>query len=233
MLRRNVLVLASGTSTGGGSGAWNLGRAVEQGILRANIVGIVSQYPDGGTREMAMRLEYPFFHFPPPWTAARYQELMKKTRAEFYILSGWNQLVRGLDPSKTINKHPAPLPEYGGRGWWGYTVHERMIQAYRLGEVQCSAVTFHFVIEAGAKEQSYDKGPIICTQDVPILAGDTADDLSRRVRAAEYLLEPLIVNQVITEKIRWSGNVSESVHIPRGFLVRRPVELLEDPRLIF
>lgn len=214
-------------------GAWNLGRAVEQGILRANIVGVVSQYLDGGTREMAMRLERPFFHFPPPWTAARYRELMGKTGADFCVLSGWNQLVRGLNPSTTVNKHPAPLPQYGGRGWWGHSVHERMIEAYRRGEVQCSAVTFHFVIEAETKEQSYDKGPVICMQDVPILAYDTAEDLSQRVRAAEHLLEPLIVNQVVTGKIWWSGNVSESVHVPPGFLMRRPVELLEDPRLIF
>src|SRR3989344_5234179 len=113
--RAKLLVLASGTATGGGSGFKQLVLSARTGVLWADIV-VASNHERGGVWQKACELgmEDLCIPFPGPWTAEAYQEIVRKAGAGFVACSGWLKLVEGLDPATTINIHPGPLPEIGG-----------------------------------------------------------------------------------------------------------------------
>ncbi len=207
MAKPKLIIFSSGSKTGGGSGFENLVNASRNQILDAEIVAVVSQHENGGVRERADRLGIPFVHFTSPWTAERYQEIVKG--AEFVALSGWLKLVTGLDPRTTFNIHPGPLPKFGGEGMYGHRVHEAVIGAYRRGEVTHSAVTMHFVTE------EYDKGPVFLSVPIEIRIDETAETLAFRVNQAEHKYQPIATNDVLSGKIRWDGKDPKSLVVPR------------------
>src|SRR6266853_3160370 len=98
MKKPKLIIFASGTKTGGGSGFENLVKSnrSKSGDLNADIVAVVSNHEHGGVREKADRLKVPFIYFTEPWTSDKYQEIASK--ADFVALSGWLKLVTGLDP---------------------------------------------------------------------------------------------------------------------------------------
>ena len=133
--------------------------------------------------------------------------------ADLVCLSGWLKLVTGLDPRKTINIHPGPLPRFGGAGMYGHHVHEAVMEAYRNGtpdavtgeKVTHSAVSMHFVAE------KFDEGPLFFSQPVEILPNDTADTLAARVLEAEHKWQPLITDKVLCNEISWDGKNPETL----------------------
>jgi phosphoribosylglycinamide formyltransferase-1 len=74
-----------------------------------------------------------------------------------------------------INIHPSLLPKYPG-----LHTHERAIEA---GDA-FAGCTVHYVTEG------VDEGPILGQAEVPILPGDTADELAARVLVEEHRLYP-------------------------------------------
>jgi phosphoribosylglycinamide formyltransferase-1 len=200
-----LLIFASGTKDGGGSGFENLVNASRDGRLSADIVGVVSNHEQGGVREKADRLDVPFIYFPGPYEAAEYQKLVQEHNADFVALSGWLKLVKGLNPRITFNIHPAPLPDFGGKDLYGHRAHEAVLQAYREGRITHSAVSMHFVTE------KFDEGPVFFSLPVPILPDDTADTLAKRVNEAEHRYQPEITNLVVRGDISWDGKSPESL----------------------
>ena len=200
-----LLVFASGSAEGGGSGFEKLVEATRTGVLQAEIVGVVSNHEHGGVRKRADRLGIPFFHFAGPWAAEQYQHIARWSGAEFFALSGWLKLVKGLDPSTPFNSrtvfniHPGPLPDFGGPGMHGHHVHEAVMAAYRRGQVDFSAVSMHFVTE------DYDRGPLFFQYDVPINEDDSSETLAQRVNQAEHNVQALITNLVVHREITWDG----------------------------
>jgi len=95
------------------------------------------------------------------------------------VMSGY---LRKLGPAtlaryrgRILNIHPALLPKFGGQGMYGRRVHEAVLAA---GE-RVSGATIHLV------DEEYDHGRIIAQHEVPVLPGDTVEDLQQRVMAAE------------------------------------------------
>lgn len=200
---KKIIIFASGTKDGGGSGFENLVNATKTGVLDARILAVVSNYENGGVRERADRLGIKFIHFTEPRTAEKYREITEG--ADLVCLSGWLKLVTGLDPQKTINIHPGPLPKFGGAGMYGHHVHEAVIEAYKNNEIKNSAVSMHFVTE------KYDEGPLFFSQSVPILPDDTAETLAKRVNEAEHKWQPVITQKVLSGEISWDGKNPESL----------------------
>jgi phosphoribosylglycinamide formyltransferase 1 len=194
-----LIIFASGTKDGGGSGFENLVNASRAGILDADIVAVVSNHEHGGVRARAEKLGIPFIHFIGPWIAKEYQKIIQKTEADFVALSGWLKLVCGLDPQKTFNIHPGPLPRFGGPGLYGRHVHEAVHEAYARGEISETEVCMHFVTD------EYDKGPIFARIKCPLNRDDTPDTIAHRVNDLEHTFQPLITNLVVQGKITWDG----------------------------
>ena len=102
--------------------------------------------------------------------------------AELVVLSGY---MRKLGPktlarfnNRILNVHPALLPSYGGRGFYGRRVHEAVAAAGDL----TSGASIHLV------DSDYDTGPVIARQSVPLEPGDTAEAIERKVTAIEPAL---------------------------------------------
>lgn len=193
-----ILVFASGDARGGGSGFQELVEfsRTHPPVLDAEIVGVISNHPDGGVFKKAQALGIPFDYWPGPFEAKGYQSFVNKYRADFVMCSGWLKFVRGLDPAKTVNIHPGPLPQFGGPGMYGHHVHEAVMAAYRRGEITQSAVTMHFV-----DETAYDHGPIFFQMPVLIRPDDDAETLAKRVNEKERAWQSHILNLVVHQYI--------------------------------
>jgi len=218
-----VLIFASGTAEGGGSGFENLVDASDRGSLDALIIGVVSNHLDGGVRKRAGRLLVPFIHFPQPWTAEAYQKITEQFGADFFALSGWLKLVVGLDmttrfnPRTVFNIHPGLLPEFGGVGMYGHRVHEAVMAAYKRGEIIHSGVSMHFVTEPRSKAD-YDRGPVFFRRNVNILEDDTPKTLGTRVSQLEHRYQPFVTNLVVNNLISWDGVNPDSLKLPAGLV---------------
>jgi len=196
--RPRVLVFASGDEKGGGSGFQELVEfsRTKPPVLDAQIIGVISNHQNGGVRKRADTLHIPFDYWPGPYDAKGYRTFVEKYQADFVMCSGWLKFVKGLDPARTVNIHPGPLPRFGGAGMYGHYVHEAVMAAYHRGEIIQSAVTMHFVDEA-----AYDHGPIIFQMPVLIRPDDDAETLAKRVNEKERAWQSHILNLVVHQHI--------------------------------
>ncbi|MEX2560508.1 MAG: phosphoribosylglycinamide formyltransferase [Pirellulales bacterium] len=81
---------------------------------------------------------------------------------------------------RVLNIHPALIPAFCGRGFYGPRVHEAVLEY----GVKLSGCTVHFV------DNQYDHGPIILQRAVPVAGDDTAESLAARVFEAECQAYP-------------------------------------------
>ena len=90
-------------------------------------------------------------------------------------------------PNRILNVHPALIPYFCGKGYYGLRVHEAAL-AYG---VKVSGATVHLVNEIP------DGGKIIMQKSVAIRKGDTPEALQRRdMEKAEWIILPRAVEQV-------------------------------------
>ena len=81
---------------------------------------------------------------------------------------------------RVMNIHPALLPEFGGRGFYGPKVHRAVLAA---GKKE-SGCTVHFC------DNQYDHGAIILQRPVPVMMDDTPETLADRVFEQECIAYP-------------------------------------------
>jgi phosphoribosylglycinamide formyltransferase 1 len=203
-------------AAGGGSGFREIVRNVKTDVLQANLVGVVSPHAAGGVRAIADTYDIPFIHFTGPWSSEAYQHLIATYEATWIVSSGWLKPVRGLDPRRTFNIHPGPLPHFGGKGMYGQHVHQAVLDAFQRGDVAASAVTMHFVTDFDT-DGDYDRGPIFFRYPVLIEANDTLATLSARVNTIEHGWQSFVTNLVIHEQITWDGKDPASLVVPEWY----------------
>jgi folate-dependent phosphoribosylglycinamide formyltransferase PurN len=112
---------------------------------------------------------------------------LERQQADLLVLAGYLKLVPApvieAYRGRVINIHPALLPAFGGKGMYGHRVHEAVLAS----GARESGATVHLVDEA------YDRGPVLAQARVPVLPGDTAEQLAARVLEAEHRLLPVVV----------------------------------------
>lgn len=95
-------------------------------------------------------------------------------------------------PNKIINVHPALIPSFCGKGYYGLKVHEAALEK----GVKVSGATVHIVTP------ECDAGPIILQKAVEVKQGDTPETLQRRImEEAEWQLLPKAVRLFCDGKI--------------------------------
>jgi phosphoribosylglycinamide formyltransferase-1 len=97
--------------------------------------------------------------------------------------------------NKIINVHPALLPSFCGKGFYGLRVHEAVLEH----GVKVTGATVHLVNEV------VDGGKIILQKAVDVLPDDTAETLQQRVmREAEWVILPKAVEMFCMGKITFA-----------------------------
>lgn len=112
-------------------------------------------------------------------------ELLTEEKADLVVYAGFltilDESVCKAFPYKMMNVHPALIPSFCGKGFYGLHVHEAVL---RKG-VKLTGATVHFVTE------ECDGGPIILQKAVEVKNDDTPETLQKRVmEEAEWIILP-------------------------------------------
>lgn len=112
-------------------------------------------------------------------------DALKEEQADLVIYAGFmtilDEQVCDAFRYKMINVHPALIPSFCGKGYYGLHVHE---EALKKG-VKVTGATVHFVTA------ECDAGPIILQKAVEVRNGDTPEILQKRVmEQAEWKILP-------------------------------------------
>ena len=154
-----VLVLASNET------AYALTRAAENGIPSA----VVKR------KDFPSQLAY----------EEKMKEILRENGVEMIVLAVFMSILSenftSAYPKRIINVHPALIPSFCGKGYYGLHVHEAALEY----GVKITGATVHYVNEIP------DGGEILLQKAVEGLEGDTPEILQRRVmEQAEWILLP-------------------------------------------
>jgi len=107
-------------------------------------------------------------------------KILEEEKVDLVVLVGYmriltSEFVRKF-PKRIINVHPALIPKFCGKNFFGANVHEAVIQA--------------------KEKEGVDTGEIIIQKTCPVLPGDTPDTLKERVQSLEKHWYPEVIRQL-------------------------------------
>ncbi len=164
------------------AGAYALERAAGAGIP-----GYVLPRKDfGSNQEMTVKLV----------------EMLQKLEVDLVVLAGcmiiFTQELIDAYPNAIMNVHPALIPSFCGKGFYGLHVHEKALEY----GVKLSGATVHFV------SAECDGGPIIAQKSVPVREDDTPETLQKRImEECEWILLPQAVSLFCQDRLTVEGRI--------------------------
>lgn len=201
MLRVGIL------AAGGGTNLQAIIDAVESGeVTNVELAVVISNKPGVKALERARRHGIKDICIPMKEYAERAEfdrvliETIEKENLDLLVLAGLmimipEELVRKFK-NRIINVHPALIPSFCGKGFYGLKVHEAALEK----GVKVTGATVHFVDEV------YDNGPIILQKAVEVRDGDTPEILQRRVmEEAEWKILPRAIHLIANGKVSVVG----------------------------
>ena len=139
-----------------------LRRAADAGVPRYHVSTVT--HPDDDARDQAI------------------VDILERHGVDLVVLGGY---MKELGPqtiarfrNRIVNVHPALLPKFGGRGFYGIAVHEAVLAS---GD-SVTSPTIHLV------DEQIDHGAVLAQSRVAVLKGDTAETLAERVLEVEHSL---------------------------------------------
>ncbi len=175
-----LVVLVSGSGT-------NLQAILDacgNGKIPAKVVGVISSKPGVYAIERAANSGVPCAVIK----STEYSSQINRDAAiiskiedfggQAVILAGYMSIL-GKDVVKRyriINVHPALIPSFCGKGYYGQRVHKSVLDY----GAKLSGATVHFV------DEGTDTGPIIMQKCVEVLDDDTPETLAARVLKVEH-----------------------------------------------
>lgn len=172
--------------SGGGRTLENLARKIAEGTLPAEVAVAISSHKEAGGIARAESMGVPCavvdFRERKTTFSEEITAALTAARAELVCLAGFvrHYAFPAAFRGRIINIHPALLPAFGGKGFYGDRVHRAVLDS----GVKFSGCTVHFASE------EYDRGPIILQRIVPVHPRDTVADLAARVFAEECIAYP-------------------------------------------
>lgn len=189
-----LAVLASGSGT-------NLQAILDHqaalgGAAAGRVVLVASDQAGAGALIRARRAGIPALALSREERTTGLATILATHGIDLLVLAGYLRLVptdvvaqyRG----RIVNVHPALLPAFGGAGMYGHHVHDAVVAS----GASLTGPTVHFV------DERFDEGPIIAQAPVPVLPGDSAEDVATRVLQAEHALYPRVVEAVAAGRVR-------------------------------
>ncbi len=186
-------------ASGSGTNFQSVIDAVEAGTVEAEIAGLITNKKNIKAIERARNHNIPVQTLATAdfKTSSDYEKgllnILKKWNPYLIVLAGYllkipNSVIEKY-PGKIINIHPALLPDYGGKGFYGMKVHQAVLKAGET-ETGCSV---HLVTK------EYDEGPVLAHRKVPVHQTDTPEKLAKRVLKQEHKLLPEVIQNLIED----------------------------------
>ncbi len=201
MLKIGVLV------SGGGTNLQAILDKIENGYLKdCKIVTVISSKPGAYALERAQKYNIPSaviakksFASADEYDGALIAH-MEKYGVELVVLAGFLSILgerfNKRYVSRIINIHPALIPSFCGKGYYGLIPHRKAIEY----GVKVTGATVHFV------ELEADAGPIILQKAVYIKDDDTPETLQKRVmEEAEQEILPEAIKLYSEERLAVEG----------------------------
>ncbi len=131
------------------------------------------------------------------------RDALLEEQADLIVYAGFmtilDEQVCNAFPNRMINVHPALIPSFCGKGFYGLHVHEAALAK----GVKVSGATVHFVTA------ECDAGPIILQKAVEVQQGDTPETLQKRImEQAEWKILPEAVSLFCQDKIAVENGVT-------------------------
>ncbi len=128
-------------------------------------------------------------------------DTMTEANIDLVVLAGFltifDEQVYEAFPNKILNVHPALIPSFCGKGYYGLHVHEAALEK----GVKVSGATVHIVTP------ECDAGPIVLQKAVEVKQGDTPETLQKRImEEAEWKILPEAVKLFCDGKINVENN---------------------------
>lgn len=189
--------------SGGGTTLQNLIDRIGDGRLDAKIAIVIASNAQAGAMGRAERAGIPAVCISPKMGVREFSDAVfaavRDVKAELVVLAGFLSLLR--IPSdfahRVINIHPALIPAFCGKGYYGQAVHRKVLEA----GVKITGCTVHFA------DNEYDAGPIILQRAVTVEEGDTPQSLQERVFGAEREALPEAIRLYAAGRLQVSGRV--------------------------
>ena len=126
---------------------------------------------------------------------------MTEAGIDLVVLAGFltiiDEQVYNAFPNRILNVHPALIPSFCGKGYYGLHVHEAALEK----GVKVSGATVHIVTP------ECDAGPIVLQKAVEVKEDDTPETLQRRImEEAEWKILPKAVGLFCDGKITVKDN---------------------------
>ena len=133
--------------------------------------------------------------------SAALADTLVKENVDLVVLAGFltiiDEKVYEKFPNRILNVHPALIPSFSGKGYYGLRVHEAALEK----GVKVSGATVHIVTP------ECDAGPIVLQKAVSVLDGDTPETLQRRImEEAEWKILPEAVRLFSDGRIEVKDN---------------------------
>jgi len=198
MKRPRLAVLLSGS----GTTLQNLLDRIVDGRLDAEVMQVISSKADAFGLVRARRASIQATvverkgHSIEEFST-RIFDLCSDAKADLVCMAGFLQLVQVPDDfrGRVLNIHPALIPAFSGKGWYGERIHKAVVET----GVKVSGCTVHFA------DNVYDHGPIILQKTVPVLDDDTPETLAKRVFAQECEAYPEAIRLFAEGRLQIEG----------------------------
>ena len=201
---KKIAVLVSG----GGTNLQALIDAQKRGEFGdSKITLVVASKPDVYALERAKNADIPSavlarkeFNSIAEYSRALADMLLEQS-IDLVVLAGFltiiDEQMYEAFPNRIINVHPALIPSFCGKGYYGLRVHEAALEK----GVRVSGATVHIVTP------ECDAGPIILQRAVEVKAGDTPEILQKRIMVeAEWEILPEAVRLFCFDRITVKDN---------------------------
>jgi formyltetrahydrofolate-dependent phosphoribosylglycinamide formyltransferase len=189
--------------SGGGTTLKNLIDRVAAGTLPVEIALVVSSHPQAGGLGFAAEAGIPAvvverktFDSQDAFSQALFAHC-RSAAIDLVVMGGFLKQVTIPDDfaGRVINIHPALIPAFCGKGFYGHHVHEAVLEY----GAKLSGCTVHFA------DNQYDHGPVIMQRAVPVLDDDTPETLAKRVFEAECEVYPEAIALLATGRVTLEG----------------------------
>lgn len=122
-----------------------------------------------------------------PWNEQKAIDILRQHEVDVVILAGFLRKITPdfilAFPKGILNLHPSLLPKYGGKGMYGYHVHQRVFE----NKERTTGITIHLVNE------HYDEGEILAQFTCLLDEFDDPTTIAKKIQALEHRYFPEVI----------------------------------------